>query len=903
MRSDVTSPRSSTIGRQRELAEIQAAIDDEFSVGCVISGGIGVGKTHLARLASQEAEQRGFTSARVLATRSARNVPLGALAALVPECAAGPRALQEARQALLAIATDKPLLLTIDDAHLLDEVSSALLASIASEPSVKVLVTVLAGAPVHDAVTALWKDLGGTLLPLGPMPPNEIAQLARRLAREELSPEFVDHVVHLSQGRPLFLRELLRGTWEAAGAQEHDGKPEIPGQPTDTIDLPTSMIDLVRGHLSQMEPELVELVQLLALCEPLPVRVVELLGLSDELSHLEEAGLLRTGAGGFGAKTPNVVPLGMVPPVAAVQLDHAVYADVALEQIDDETRSLLLKRAANALESCYSDDHSHTRAVLWRQRSGEQVASDQLLEAARHCYQLGDYERCGELAGAAWAGHPTPTSGHLYGFALSRGGECEHAAEVMAVAAELATDDRDRVLLALARAENRSRGLQDPVGAEEICLAAEREITDTKWRAEVVAHRAMGTLQAGLITAALDDLEPLLDPDEVGGRAFVRAAYAAGMAFTRAGRGDDATRVALQALPIHEAIWVDDVFETEPGVHHLTTLGAMITDGRLADLEPLLDVARRLTASAIPAYAYAWICWLSGLTALQQGRCSAAIEYFETAIPRFEAGRFGWSQALCQAGAAAAAAMSGDEAAAKGYIRACSENAPSHRHLGTSMIDLAQGWLKANDDDLAGAVRCFVKGAEDALARGDLAGALHLTLARARCGDTSGALPAMMSLADRMNDALATDLVGYVKAFHDPDPDPAECGELAATFEGRGMPLEAAELYALAARRHHQNGATRAAARCESLAQGLRSTCPEAFSPTLDGALPPVDLTERELEIARLAAQRLTSKEIAAELGISVRTVDNHLSAVYRKLQVSSRADLAVAMGAPISDK
>lgn len=51
-------------------------------------------------------------------------------------------------------------------------------------------------------------------------------------------------------------------------------------------------------------------------------------------------------------------------------------------------------------------------------------------------------------------------------------------------------------------------------------------------------------------------------------------------------------------------------------------------------------------------------------------------------------------------------------------------------------------------------------------------------------------------------------------------------------------------------------------------------------------------LQGRHLEVARLAARRLSSKEIAAALGISSRTVDNHLGAVYRALGIASRGEL-----------
>src|SRR5204863_530269 len=55
-------------------------------------------------------------------------------------------------------------------------------------------------------------------------------------------------------------------------------------------------------------------------------------------------------------------------------------------------------------------------------------------------------------------------------------------------------------------------------------------------------------------------------------------------------------------------------------------------------------------------------------------------------------------------------------------------------------------------------------------------------------------------------------------------------------------------------------------------------------------------LSERERQVARLAAAGVPSKEIAEQLFLSPRTVDNHLRRVYAKLGVSGRTQIALAL-------
>ena len=52
-------------------------------------------------------------------------------------------------------------------------------------------------------------------------------------------------------------------------------------------------------------------------------------------------------------------------------------------------------------------------------------------------------------------------------------------------------------------------------------------------------------------------------------------------------------------------------------------------------------------------------------------------------------------------------------------------------------------------------------------------------------------------------------------------------------------------------------------------------------------------LTEREREVGELASKRRRNREIADHLGISVRTVDNHLASLYRKLGINRRDELS----------
>jgi len=72
--------------------------------------------------------------------------------------------------------------------------------------------------------------------------------------------------------------------------------------------------------------------------------------------------------------------------------------------------------------------------------------------------------------------------------------------------------------------------------------------------------------------------------------------------------------------------------------------------------------------------------------------------------------------------------------------------------------------------------------------------------------------------------------------------------------------------------------------------------------PNLETRANPFGLTARQGEIPSLLTQKLTNAEIAAQLHISRRTVDHHVSAILAKLNVSSRQEAAKLADQPPTD-
>ncbi|PPK66176.1 helix-turn-helix transcriptional regulator [Actinokineospora auranticolor] len=145
--------------------------------------------------------------------------------------------------------------------------------------------------------------------------------------------------------------------------------------------------------------------------------------------------------------------------------------------------------------------------------------------------------------------------------------------------------------------------------------------------------------------------------------------------------------------------------------------------------------------------------------------------------------------------------------------------------------------------------------------------------------------------------AFANFAAGHALAGHDPGPAARRYQAAACLFAHKGMVVAQAWALRHAVSRLADAGSDTAAREVDTvsraLADGAGVRFPDRAGPgTTRAADPLAELTDREHQVADLATTGLRNREIAVELGLSPRTVEVHLSRVYRKLKVSTRVEL-----------
>ncbi len=876
-----TVPR--LIGRARELAAIADALADRDCRGVVLIGPAGAGRTRLAEHALAVATDSGFTTASTIATRAAGHITLGALEPLLG-AGFGPEpliALRSARDRLLALAVDAPVLLFVDDAQHLDDASATLLLQLAradENDKLFLLLAVASGEPVPDAITALWKDAGARRVDLAPLSTARTSDLVKELLGGPVAVSALRTLTTLSQGLPLAAAELVDATRHSDALSFRDGAWCLTGE----IVLSDRLIDLFELRLARCTKAEREAVALIGVGSPLPLSVAQRVVGIDMLQALEGRALISARAG-----TEDLV------------VTHPLYGQVALQSLGELRRRQLLADLAHATDAAVRPSATtQLRVAGWLLAAGADVDREALLAAAATAYRRDDQQAALRFATAA-AAAPSAGARHLLGLVRYRLGQARGAEAALADAAELSDlepdPDRRRTDVALVRSANLLRGLNDAAGALAcVCEAAERT-SDPELRSELTAHRAALLLQQGLVREALELTEPLLGTPGAD-RTCLTAACTAGLALVHAGQPDRAAGLAEWALPLHEQVWADELLVSEPAIHTMTVICALAENGRLIEAETRLGAELGAADAAGADGRLGMLLLLGGFVALRRGRVRTARRRWLDAVPIFRERNDRPALRRALAGAATTASLRADAVAARELLTAAEElTERTPVRLGEAWVHEARGWLHVAQGDLRAGRDAFVVGAEESLERGDRAAAAQLLHALGRVGGAAEAADRLDALTESIEAEIQRHRVSHLRALAARDGAALEaCAE---RFAATGADLLAAEAAGEAVRAHQRGGDQRGAARAGRSAADYAACCEGARTPAMTAFPTGERLTEREQEIALLAAEGLPSKEIAERLVLSRRTVDNHLQRVFAKLGISSRADLADALG------
>lgn len=278
---------------------------------------------------------------------------------------------------------------------------------------------------------------------------------------------------------------------------------------------------------------------------------------------------------------------------------------------------------------------------------------------------------------------------------------------------------------------------------------------------------------------------------------------------------------------------------------------------------------------------------LLGEILLRQGRFASAARIFGDSTGLLaEHDLLGW-RPWALSGLARARAAEGEVASAEAALAEARRSQPIVR-----LFDLSHYLAATEIHVLAGrrddAVATAAAGVDWAYEHGMPVEESFALDALVRVSPSATAADRLAELASATGNQLVGALATHARALVDKDAPALRSS--AGQFAEMGVWWMAAAAATSAAdhfdRKRDRVGAAesaRFAASCAERCDGVRVT----------GAVQPVDLTPREREIALLAAKGYSNRDIAEQLVLSARTVENYLYRAYTKLGVTSRGALA----------
>ncbi len=868
------------VGREGELRLLAAMLKRSDAGGIVLVGPAGVGKTRLGAAALLMAERAGLPTARVTATRAGAALSLGALRPLLDESAdfsGGYRAelLRRAAAALAERAGDRRLVLLIDNANYLDDASATLVHQLASARAALLVVTMRSREPAPPGVVALWKDGLADRLELTGLDGAQVDELLARVLGGPLDSAAVARLAASSQGNLLYLRELVVAALDSGSLVDDAGMWRLVSTPG----VSPRLAELVEVRLAGLAPAQRALLEAVALGEPVGAAELATLGSTADAEELEARGLLSATVDGRRLE---------------LRLGHPLYAEVLRAGISTLRRRAVLRSLADTVAATGARRATDAvRVANWRLESGGATPAELLLaaESARRSFDFAAAERLARAAAGAGAGFDAlVVSAELAGL-QGRGAEAED--DMSALAGDA---DRERARLAVARMDN-LRFVGRFAEALEIGAAAACEIGPGPLRDEVEARRAglLLTLEGpGAAASAAQAVRDLYAAGSSGepGAAVAWAALICAQALTRTGEFDGASAATAAGRAAHLGAapaprwpaWVLDLAQAEVHIAAGRSAEALALAGEQHD--------RGIAAGALDAQSYA--AATLARAALARGCVHTSARWAREAVTLLRSLGRVWMLPGALATLARAEALARRTSAATAALAELDAlGQPAAAWIHADVLG-ARAWTAVAAGDVPAACRLLADAADWGEKCGDLLGALTALHDLGRLGKARTVEARLRATATGVGGELVDAQVAHVGALARGDAKALLAA--AERFEALGSWLLAAEASADAAVAHRRAGNPKAGTTAQRVAEERASRCEGASTPALSALEARAVLTPAECEAAQLAGAGRSNREIAAELKLSVRTVENRLQRSYEKLGVSSRAALADLM-------
>ncbi|RKN20059.1 LuxR family transcriptional regulator [Micromonospora musae] len=880
--------RWSFVGRTDELDRLLSAVTGTEGRGLFYSGSAGIGKSRLLREGVAALPNDRYAIWSIAASATTASLPFGGLVQVLP--AEQPQGLSPAgilRWALDVLqqqAAGRRIVLAIDDAHLLDQPSAALVHLVARAENATVIGTLRDGEEIPLPIRALWTDDLVDKAELSPMAPAETAGLLAAILGGPVDAGSAARLGRLSSGNPLLLRELVH----AANGSEELTRTYGIWKWTGRLELAPNLTDLIDTRIGQLTPGVRAVVELVAFGEPLGLHLLDQAVERQDVEIAEERGLI------------TVIQHDRR---TNVRLAHPLYGEVMRRRCPVSRTRRLQASLAELLERVGKRRRDDLlRVAVWRLDSGTAQNAELLLEAAGQAFSRYDVPLATRLARAALDTGGGFDAAELLATILMFADRPEEAIEVLDAVSPDPGDSQRFARWLTVRGMVTYWGLSRESTVEEIASRA-MNLTDSADQARIRAFEAIMRLHRLDTDTALRLSQGVLDRPaaSVAARELARST----IAYLQAAQGQlKRSGTAIAQVHSEAARWRADMPYLQLALE--LARGTRLTlAGDLAGIDAIVaDEFADLAGAGDFRLGTGYLAILQAYAARLRGQSDAALRTSLGACAVLATSRV--YAGLAQAERAQAAALRGDATqAAEAMAEADRTQAPGMAVL-YPWLEQARGATLAAAGDLPGAVKQLTDLADRLRADGFAGHEVHVLYDLVRLDHAAGLVGPTCSdggrrtvaqrlteLSERVDGDLPPLLARHARAAV--AGSPAELLAVAEEFAARDLNVFAAEATAAVLHRLRRERPAAAGEARERLA-ALLHRCDLIHTPALRAGTP--TLTDREWEVARLAAQSATSKAIAERLYLSARTVENHLQRIYAKLGVTSRTELDAALRA-----